>query len=151
MAYVSEQHLAALDDLDTDKLKRFKWRLKNHYCLSSAALEKADAPDTVDLMMKRFGPEEAVKISVEILRKMNQNHVAEQLEDKHKQTGNRLMSQVGADPRCCESRPFPTSTSRRSQDHPKDQTHKINLLGRYKVTPKSLRAQVRNNGKDVAR
>uniref|UniRef100_A0A8C2G9W6 Pyrin domain-containing protein n=1 Tax=Cyprinus carpio TaxID=7962 RepID=A0A8C2G9W6_CYPCA len=91
MAYVSEQHLAALDDLDTDKLKRFKWRLKNHYCLSSAALEKADAPDTVDLMMKRFGPEEAVKISVEILRKMNQNHVAEQLEDKHKQTGNRLM------------------------------------------------------------
>ncbi|KTG34757.1 hypothetical protein cypCar_00021465 [Cyprinus carpio] len=86
MAYVSEQHLAALDDLDTDKLKRFKWRLKNHYCLSSAALEKADAPDTVDLMMKRFGPEEAVKISVEILRKMNQNHVAEQLEDKHKQT-----------------------------------------------------------------
>ncbi|RXN36587.1 Kv channel-interacting 2-like protein [Labeo rohita] len=51
----------------------------------SAALEKVDAPDTVDLMRKRFGPKEAVKITVEILRKMNQNHVAEQLEDKHKQ------------------------------------------------------------------
>ncbi|XP_050982141.1 tripartite motif-containing protein 16-like protein isoform X2 [Labeo rohita] len=36
-------------------------------------------------MRKRFGPKEAVKITVEILRKMNQNHVAEQLEDKHKQ------------------------------------------------------------------
>ncbi|XP_039530234.1 tripartite motif-containing protein 16-like protein isoform X1 [Pimephales promelas] len=85
MASVSEQLLAALDDLDADELKRFKWRFKNHYCVSSAALDKADPPDTVDLMMKRFGPEEAVKIMVEILRKMNQNHVADKLEDRHKQ------------------------------------------------------------------
>ncbi|XP_077074808.1 tripartite motif-containing protein 16-like [Siphateles boraxobius] len=85
MASVSEQLLDALDDLDTDELKRFKWRLKNRKDFSKAALDKADPPDTVDLMMKRFGPEEAVKIMVEILRKMNQNQVAEQLEDKHKQ------------------------------------------------------------------
>ncbi len=89
MASVSEQLLAALDDLVTDELKRFKWHLKNYYSVSAAALEKADAPDTVDLMMKRFGPQEAVKITVEILRKMNLNHLAEDLEKKHKQ-GNRL-------------------------------------------------------------
>uniref|UniRef100_A0A8C1LZB5 Pyrin domain-containing protein n=1 Tax=Cyprinus carpio TaxID=7962 RepID=A0A8C1LZB5_CYPCA len=89
MASVSEQLLVALDELDADKLKRFKWHLKNHYGVSAADLEKADALDTVDLMMKRFGPEEAVKITVDILRKMNQNHVAEELEKKHKQ-GNRL-------------------------------------------------------------
>ncbi|XP_026100861.1 tripartite motif-containing protein 16-like [Carassius auratus] len=85
MASISEQLLAAVDDLGTDQLKRFKWRLKNHYSFSATDLEKADAPDTVDLMTKRFGPEEAVKISVDILRKMNQNHVAEELEKNLKQ------------------------------------------------------------------
>ncbi|RXN03279.1 serine threonine- kinase Nek4-like protein [Labeo rohita] len=85
MASVSEQILDALDDLDTEKLKRFKWHLKNYKGFSAADLEKADAPDTVDLMMKRFGPEEAVKITVDILRKMNHNHLAEELENKHKQ------------------------------------------------------------------
>ncbi|XP_018945000.1 stonustoxin subunit alpha-like [Cyprinus carpio] len=85
MASVSEQLLAALDDLVTDELKRFKWYLRNRNCFSAAALEKADAPDTVDLIMKRFGPEKAVKITVDILRKMDHNHVAEQLENKQKQ------------------------------------------------------------------
>ncbi|XP_048011658.1 tripartite motif-containing protein 16-like [Megalobrama amblycephala] len=85
MASISDHLLDALDDLDTDELKRFKWRLKNHKGFSRTALQKADAPDTVDLMMKCFGPEEAVRVMVDILRKMNQNHVAEQLEKKHKQ------------------------------------------------------------------
>ncbi|XP_048022634.1 tripartite motif-containing protein 16-like [Megalobrama amblycephala] len=84
-ASVSEQLLDALDDLETDKLKRFKWHLEKHYCVKKADLEKSDAPDTVDLIMSRFGPEEAVKIMVDILRKMNQKHLAEQLEKKHKQ------------------------------------------------------------------
>uniref|UniRef100_A0A8C2J4S3 Pyrin domain-containing protein n=1 Tax=Cyprinus carpio TaxID=7962 RepID=A0A8C2J4S3_CYPCA len=68
MASVSEQLLAALDELDADKLKRFKWHLKNHYGVSAADLEKADALDTVDLMMKRFGQEEAVKITLTAFR-----------------------------------------------------------------------------------
>uniref|UniRef100_A0A8C1LAR5 Pyrin domain-containing protein n=1 Tax=Cyprinus carpio TaxID=7962 RepID=A0A8C1LAR5_CYPCA len=89
MASVSEQLLAALDDLDADKLKRFKWHFKNYKGFSVTYLEKADAHDTVDLMMERFGPEEAVKFTVDILRKMNHNHVAEELEEKHKQ-GNRF-------------------------------------------------------------
>ncbi|XP_073695284.1 tripartite motif-containing protein 16-like [Garra rufa] len=85
MASVADQLLAALDDLETEKLKRFKWHLKNHKGVSAADLENADAPDTVDLMMKRFRPEEAVKTTVDILRKMNHNHLAEELENKHKQ------------------------------------------------------------------
>ncbi|XP_016298429.1 tripartite motif-containing protein 16-like [Sinocyclocheilus anshuiensis] len=48
-------------------------------------LEKADAPDTVDLLMKRFGPEEAEMITVDILRKMNHNYLAKELENKQKQ------------------------------------------------------------------
>ncbi|KAL1276752.1 hypothetical protein QQF64_036375 [Cirrhinus molitorella] len=85
MASVLKHLLAALDDLVTDELKRFKWHLKNHKGISTAALEKADAPDTVDLMRKHFGPEEAVKITVDILREMNHYHLAEELENKHKQ------------------------------------------------------------------
>ncbi|KAI2646870.1 NLR family CARD domain-containing protein 3 [Labeo rohita] len=34
-------------------------------------------------MLDRFGPENAVKITLDILKKMNQNHLAEQLENKH--------------------------------------------------------------------
>ncbi|ROL45401.1 Stonustoxin subunit alpha [Anabarilius grahami] len=90
MASVSEQLLRTLDDLDADKLKRFKWHLKNNYDVSGAALEHADAPDTVDLMIKHFGPDEAVKITVELLRKMDQNHKAEELEKKHKEDSRRL-------------------------------------------------------------
>uniref|UniRef100_A0A8C1XEW0 Pyrin domain-containing protein n=1 Tax=Cyprinus carpio TaxID=7962 RepID=A0A8C1XEW0_CYPCA len=89
MAFVSKQLLAVLDNLVTDELKRFKWHLKDHKGFSAADLEKADAPDTVDLMKKRFGPEEALKITVEILKEIKQNHLAEELEKKHKQ-GNRL-------------------------------------------------------------
>ncbi|KAI2665800.1 Apoptosis-associated speck-like protein containing a CARD [Labeo rohita] len=85
MASVSEHLLAALDYLVTEELKRFKWRLKTYHGISAADLEKADAPDTVDLMMKCFRPEEAVKITVNILRKMNHNYLAEHLENKHKQ------------------------------------------------------------------
>lgn len=85
MTSVSEQLLVALDELDAEKLKRFKWHFKNYKRIPAADLDKADAPDTVDLMMKRFGPEEAVKITLDILRKMNQNHVAEELENKQKQ------------------------------------------------------------------
>ncbi|KAI2665799.1 Interferon-inducible protein AIM2 [Labeo rohita] len=89
MALVLEHLLAALDYLVTEELKRFKWRLKTYHGISAADLEKADAPDTVDLIHERFGSEEAVKITVNILRKMNHNHLAEHLENKHKQ-GNRL-------------------------------------------------------------
>ncbi|XP_048018805.1 tripartite motif-containing protein 16-like protein [Megalobrama amblycephala] len=81
-----EYLLDALNDLNTEELTTFKWHLKNSYRVQSSELEKAKhSTDTVDLMKKRFGPEEAVKITADILRKMNQNHLAEQLEKKHKQ------------------------------------------------------------------
>ncbi|XP_048015483.1 stonustoxin subunit alpha-like [Megalobrama amblycephala] len=86
-----ENLLEALDHLNAEELKRFKFHLENSYNVESSELEKAkDNPDTVRLMKKRFGPERAVKITVDILRKMNQNHLAEQLEKKHKK---------GTDPR----------------------------------------------------
>ncbi|RXN04049.1 LRR and PYD domains-containing 3-like protein [Labeo rohita] len=48
-------------------------------------MEKADIFDTVDKMAMCFGPEEAMKVMMDILRKMKQNDLAKQLEKKHKQ------------------------------------------------------------------
>ncbi|XDV26220.1 hypothetical protein PO909_029982 [Leuciscus waleckii] len=91
----------SLNELVEADLKKFKWHLQNdHECITKKDMEKADILDTVDKMAACFGPEEAVKITVEILRKMNQNNLAEQLENKHKQhkvTGNMKTSvAVGA-------------------------------------------------------
>ncbi|XP_067283778.1 NACHT, LRR and PYD domains-containing protein 3-like isoform X2 [Pseudorasbora parva] len=77
----------SLKELKKAELKTFRWHLKNDHKdhISTSEMEKADILDTVDKMVACFGPEEAVKITVEILRKMNQNNLAEQLENKHKQ------------------------------------------------------------------
>ncbi|CAM4458565.1 unnamed protein product [Leuciscus chuanchicus] len=84
MASVKEQLVNSLKELVKDDLKQFQWHLKNHECVSTSEMENADILDTVDKMVARFGPTEAVKITVNILRKMNQNRLAEQLENEHK-------------------------------------------------------------------
>ncbi|XP_039530241.1 NACHT, LRR and PYD domains-containing protein 12-like isoform X6 [Pimephales promelas] len=86
MASVKEQLLNSLKDLTEDHLKEFQWTLENdHECISKSEMENADRLKTVDKMVECFGPEEAVKITVEILRKITQNDLAEQLENKCKQ------------------------------------------------------------------
>ncbi|XP_050960244.1 protein NLRC3 [Labeo rohita] len=83
MASVKQLLYDTLDDLEEEKLKRFKSYLREYGNIKVSVLEKADATDTVDQMLHRFGPERAVKITLDILKKMNQNHLAEQLENKH--------------------------------------------------------------------
>ncbi|KAL0152592.1 hypothetical protein M9458_052315 [Cirrhinus mrigala] len=92
----------SLMDLVKAELKEFRWHLENdHECISNSEMEEADIFDTVNKMVRCFGPDEAVKIAVDMLRKMNQNNLAEQLENKHKQAqaeGNMKTSvPVGAD------------------------------------------------------
>ncbi|KAF4116478.1 hypothetical protein G5714_003967 [Onychostoma macrolepis] len=66
-------------------LKIFQWHLrKTHKDLSNSEMEDADRLKTVDKMVDLFG-EEAVKNMVAILREMNKNNQAKQLEDNHKQ------------------------------------------------------------------
>ncbi|KAI2665738.1 NACHT, LRR and PYD domains-containing protein 12 [Labeo rohita] len=83
MASVKQLLNDTLDDLEEEQLKRFKSYLREDGPIPVSVLEKADATDTVDQMLDRFGPERAVKITLDILKKMNQNHLAEQLENKH--------------------------------------------------------------------
>ncbi|KAK2915765.1 hypothetical protein Q8A67_000139 [Cirrhinus molitorella] len=85
MASVEELLLNSLEELVKDDLKKFQWHLKKHECISTSEMENADRLNTVDKLVACFGPEKAVKITVSILRKMNQNNLAEQLENEHKQ------------------------------------------------------------------
>ncbi|XP_067248950.1 NACHT, LRR and PYD domains-containing protein 3-like isoform X2 [Chanodichthys erythropterus] len=86
MASVEEMLEKSLNELAEAELKKFRWHLKNnHKCISKSDMENADILDTVDKMVARFRPEEAVKITVEILRKMNQNNLAKQLKNNYKQ------------------------------------------------------------------
>ncbi|XP_052426670.1 NACHT, LRR and PYD domains-containing protein 3-like [Carassius gibelio] len=87
MASVKELLVDSLKELVEAELKEFHWRLMNayHKCISKSEMEKADIFDTVEKMVACFGPEGAVKIMVDILRKMKQNDLADQLENEHKQ------------------------------------------------------------------
>ncbi|KAL1268595.1 hypothetical protein QQF64_033958, partial [Cirrhinus molitorella] len=83
MASVKRLLYDTLDDLEEGKLKRFKSFLREDGPIPASVLGKADATDTVDQMLDCLGPESAVKITLDILKKMNQNQLAKCLEDKH--------------------------------------------------------------------
>ncbi|XP_057187516.1 NACHT, LRR and PYD domains-containing protein 3-like isoform X2 [Triplophysa rosa] len=85
MASVSELLANSLNELIKDQLKEFQWHLKNLDGVLASKLENADVLDTVDKMVQRFKPNGAVKITLNILRKMNQNQLAEELENKHRE------------------------------------------------------------------
>uniref|UniRef100_A0A671RWY9 NACHT, LRR and PYD domains-containing protein 3-like n=1 Tax=Sinocyclocheilus anshuiensis TaxID=1608454 RepID=A0A671RWY9_9TELE len=85
MASVKQLLERSLNELKNPELKKFQWHLKNDKHMSESEMENADRLDTVDKMVACFGHKDAVKITVEFLRKMNQNNLAEQLEKNHKQ------------------------------------------------------------------
>lgn len=93
MASTKELLVNSLKDLVKDDLKQFRWYLKNHWHISNSDIENADVLDTVDKMVAHFGPDETVKITVEILRKMKQNLLAEHLENAYKE-GNVKMTSI---------------------------------------------------------
>ncbi|ROI37159.1 NACHT, LRR and PYD domains-containing protein 3 [Anabarilius grahami] len=83
MASVKKLLHDTLDDLKEEDLKRFKSYLKEDGPVGAGKLEKAGVTEIVDIMMERFGAEEAVKITLNILRKMNQNQLAEELQNNY--------------------------------------------------------------------
>uniref|UniRef100_A0A673WCC1 CARD domain-containing protein n=1 Tax=Salmo trutta TaxID=8032 RepID=A0A673WCC1_SALTR len=98
---VPELLLATLDDLGKEELKEFKWRLRQGVegfpqRIPMSQLEYAGREDTISKMVETYQPENAVKITLEILRKMNQNKLAETLNDKCKHHGACLRSCEGS-------------------------------------------------------
>ncbi|KAF1394715.1 hypothetical protein PFLUV_G00004030 [Perca fluviatilis] len=76
--------LDTLDELGADEFKRFRWNLTQPVLdgfepIRKGHLENADRQDTVSKMIDRYGEETAVKVAVEILKRMNHNNAAEKL------------------------------------------------------------------------
>ncbi|XP_062318256.1 caspase b-like [Osmerus eperlanus] len=85
MATSGEEYiLESLDQLGEKGLKRFKWFLQKElldgfYPIPKNNLENADEEDTVDKMVETYTVDGAVEITVEILRRMKRNDLAQTL------------------------------------------------------------------------
>ncbi|XP_035390817.1 pyrin-like [Electrophorus electricus] len=88
MANIKEHLLNTLEELATEDLKMFQWHLTNNVeddkHIPKSRLEKADRHDTVDNMVQKYGQIGAVEITLDILKKMNNNQLAEELRTKVK-------------------------------------------------------------------
>uniref|UniRef100_A0A8C1VEV7 NACHT, LRR and PYD domains-containing protein 12-like n=1 Tax=Cyprinus carpio TaxID=7962 RepID=A0A8C1VEV7_CYPCA len=95
MASFKDLLMDSLKELVEDELEEFQWHLeKDHEGISKSEMKNANRLKTVDKIVACFGPEEAVKIMVDTLRKMKQNELAEQLENKYKKVSVSLTAQA---------------------------------------------------------
>nr|XP_046191652.1 NACHT, LRR and PYD domains-containing protein 3-like [Oncorhynchus gorbuscha]XP_046191653.1 NACHT, LRR and PYD domains-containing protein 3-like [Oncorhynchus gorbuscha]XP_046191654.1 NACHT, LRR and PYD domains-containing protein 3-like [Oncorhynchus gorbuscha] len=82
---VKERLLAVLDDLSSDELKRFKWHLTTEQQLDGfphipkGRMETSDGLDIVDQMVQKYRGNVAVQITLDILKKISRNDLAEKL------------------------------------------------------------------------
>uniref|UniRef100_A0A673YEU7 Uncharacterized LOC115147726 n=1 Tax=Salmo trutta TaxID=8032 RepID=A0A673YEU7_SALTR len=76
--------MTTLEELTEQQLKTFQsnlttFQLSGFPPIPESQLENVDRQDTVDQMVKRYGPERAVEITVKILMRMNLDDLAEKL------------------------------------------------------------------------
>ncbi|XP_055763815.1 uncharacterized protein LOC129840029 isoform X4 [Salvelinus fontinalis] len=82
---VSYLLLGALAELVSEQLESFQWHLihgEGFTSIPGGQLENANRLVTVDRMVQQYHEDGAVKITLEILRKMRQNKMADELEKK---------------------------------------------------------------------
>ncbi|XP_066517120.1 NLR family CARD domain-containing protein 3-like [Hoplias malabaricus] len=86
MANIPELLLNTLEDLSESDLEKFKWHLMNSVeiftPISKSELEPANRHNTVDKMVQKYRPNGAVKVTLIILEKMDQNQLAVELRSK---------------------------------------------------------------------
>ncbi|XP_042174825.1 uncharacterized protein LOC112241595 isoform X1 [Oncorhynchus tshawytscha] len=80
--------LTSLEEMNPDELRRFQSYLSSGWMLGfppipESQLENTDRQDTVDQMVKSYGPERAVRNTGRILRKMDRDDLAEKLQRDH--------------------------------------------------------------------
>lgn len=81
--------LDVLENLVQDDFKRFKWHLtevsvEGFELIRKVKLETADRTDTVGTIVKSYGEQRAVKITVEVLKLIGNCDAAEKLDNKYK-------------------------------------------------------------------
>lgn len=83
MTTQAELLLGTLEDLGYEELKKFQWFLQQDGTvdgfptIKKSRLENTDRQDTVDLMVQTYGLDGALKITVEILKKVNRNDLVQ--------------------------------------------------------------------------
>lgn len=81
---VTEPLLETLMDLGDEELKIFKWHLqqaeilKNIPAMPKSHLEKADRPDTLDLILQTYN-EQSVEVIKKVLTRINRNDLVQRL------------------------------------------------------------------------
>ena len=87
MTNIPQDLLCTFENLGQEDLKKFQWHLitgvEGFTPIPKAPLENADRPDTVDEIVQRYGHSGAVKVTLSILKKINQNQLSEELRTKH--------------------------------------------------------------------
>lgn len=77
--------LRTLENLKKQEFKKFKWFLKQDNILEgqkgfpASKLEKADRPDTVDMMILKYNNDGALELTKRILKEMNMNKLESEL------------------------------------------------------------------------
>ncbi|CAB1344223.1 unnamed protein product [Coregonus sp. 'balchen'] len=94
--------LTTLEELTGEQLKTFQCyltsvQLPGFSPIPESQLENADRQDTVDQMVKRYGPEGAVKITLNTMRKMDLGDLAEKLERDHRGATDGTMEEESQD------------------------------------------------------
>ncbi|XP_070683786.1 pyrin-like [Pempheris klunzingeri] len=99
---VPELLLETLEELGSDDFKTFKWYLSMKILdsckpIPKSLLETTFRPETVSTLIDRYGEDLAVDISVAILKKMNNNKAAVELQ-KTRTAGSSTSSSAAAPP-----------------------------------------------------
>lgn len=86
---IPEILLHTLENMKKTELKSFLWHLtvgvEGFKRIPRAQLDKADLVDTVDRMVERYGHSGAADVMLRILKKINQNQLAKDLETELKE------------------------------------------------------------------
>uniref|UniRef100_A0A3Q2PHS2 Pyrin-like n=1 Tax=Fundulus heteroclitus TaxID=8078 RepID=A0A3Q2PHS2_FUNHE len=96
MTSLKEDLWKTLEDLTEEEFKKFKWLLKDAgndcYAIPAARLEKADRPDTVDLVVQRYNRVKSLRMSAQLLEKIGRNDLAQRLSNTSSaETGPRII------------------------------------------------------------
>ncbi|KAF1371481.1 hypothetical protein PFLUV_G00277730 [Perca fluviatilis] len=108
--------LNTLEDLKEDEFKLFKWYLQQqnilegYQSIKESKLEKADRPDTVDVMVKTYHLHGALKVTKKVLEKINRNDLMQSLPDTS--SGPEESVDVNDVERRPENRGIPSSQSK---------------------------------------
>ncbi|KAJ8406846.1 hypothetical protein AAFF_G00297620 [Aldrovandia affinis] len=99
MAGVSSLLVDALDELEEKDVKRFKWALSQDMLegfrhIPRGQLENRDIMDMVDRMVDTYGGEGALRITLHILQKIDQNELAERLQQEKKKVSEPGMTRT---------------------------------------------------------